>query len=72
MNMVKDFTKTFPSWRNGSWEDGTVGCLQNMFVYNERNPRQWLRKKKITKGILKLSTCKVICVQPVKFLCINK
>jgi hypothetical protein len=26
---VKDFTKTFPSWKNSSWEEGTVICLQN-------------------------------------------
>jgi hypothetical protein len=43
-----------------------------LLVYNDRNPRQWLQKKKIKKYILKLSTCKVICIQSVKILCINK
>jgi hypothetical protein len=29
MNMVKDFTKTFPSWKNSSLEEETVISLQN-------------------------------------------
>jgi hypothetical protein len=29
INTVKYFTKTFPSWRNGSWGDVSGVCLQN-------------------------------------------
>jgi len=29
MNTVEGFTKIFPSWKNGLWEDGSVVCVRN-------------------------------------------
>jgi hypothetical protein len=43
-----------------------------MLVSNERNPREWLQKKKLKKIFLMLSTYKLICIYSVKILCINK
>jgi hypothetical protein len=42
-----------------------------LLVYIERKPTKWLRKKKIKQGILKLSTCRVICIESVKILCLE-
>jgi len=42
-----------------------------LLVYSERNPREWLQKKKIKKDILKLSTCTASCIESVKILCIR-
>jgi hypothetical protein len=65
MNTVKDFT--FPSWKGGSWEDGTVVCCTVLFVYSERNPRKWLQNEKIKKDILKLTAYEVIYTESMKF-----
>jgi len=64
MNTVEGFTKIFPSWKNVLW----YAC-RILLVYSERNPREWLQKRKIKKDILKLSTCKVICIEYVNILC---
>jgi hypothetical protein len=42
-----------------------------LLIYSERNPKEWLQKKKIKKDILKLSTCKASCIECVKILCIS-
>lgn len=70
MNTVKDFTKTFSLWKNISWEDGTVMCLQNAVVVTE-TPEIDYRKKIPRKTFLHLFTCKVMFIYSVRILCIN-
>jgi hypothetical protein len=47
MNTVKDFTKTFPSWRNGSWEDKNCGMLAEYCwpIVRETPDSDYIRKR---------------------------